>query len=94
MLGVDSLPIALFIAVPPASCRAARELLDPGAVLLYFVGTLVEKTVTMVRAVLTGLALAGRVGANIAAGWGHCGDRQIDALETLCDPHAYPSFLA
>ena len=63
-----------------------------GAVPLYFVGTLVEKTVTMELApVLTGLALAGRVGANIAAELGTMRvTEQIDALETLSyDPHAY-----
>ena len=55
-------------------------------------GTLVEKTVTMELApVLTGLALAGRVGANIAAELGTMRvTEQIDALETLAyDPHAY-----
>jgi phospholipid/cholesterol/gamma-HCH transport system permease protein len=63
-----------------------------GAVPLYFVGTLVEKTVTMELApVLTGLALAGRVGANIAAELGTMRvTEQIDALETLAyDPQAY-----
>ena len=63
-----------------------------GAVPLYFVGTLVEKTVTMELApVLTGLALAGRVGANIAAELGTMRvTEQIDALETLSyDPYAY-----
>jgi phospholipid/cholesterol/gamma-HCH transport system permease protein len=56
------------------------------------VGTLVEKTVTMELApVLIGLALAGRVGANIAAELGTmCVSEQIDALETLAyDPYAY-----
>ena len=59
---------------------------------MYFVGTLVEKTITMELApVLTGLALAGRVGANIAAELGTMRvTEQIDALETLgYDPHAY-----
>jgi phospholipid/cholesterol/gamma-HCH transport system permease protein len=63
-----------------------------GAVPLYFVGTLVEKTITMELApVLTGLALAGRVGANIAAELGTMRvTEQIDALETLgYDPHSY-----
>ena len=55
----------------------------------YFVGTLVQKTVTLELApVLTGLALAGRVGANIAAELGTMRvTEQIDALETLAfDP--------
>jgi phospholipid/cholesterol/gamma-HCH transport system permease protein len=59
---------------------------------LYFVGTLVEKTITMELApVLTGLALAGRVGANIAAELGTMRvTEQIDALETLAyDPYSY-----
>jgi phospholipid/cholesterol/gamma-HCH transport system permease protein len=59
---------------------------------MYFVGTLVEKTVTLELApVLTGLALAGRVGANIAAELGTMRvTEQVDALETLAyDPHAY-----
>src|SRR6185436_9539609 len=53
---------------------------------------LVEKTMTMELApVLTGLALAGRVGANIAAELGTMRvTEQIDALETLgYDPQAY-----
>ena len=79
-LGVQSLPIALFIAT------------FTGAVPLYFVGTLVGKTIMLELApVLTGLALAGRVGANIAAELGTMRvTEQIDALETLTyDPIAY-----
>src|SRR5436190_3563432 len=93
MLGVDSLPIALFIAVFTGivlSLLASYSF--TGAVPLYFVGTLVEKTITMELApVLTGLALAGRVGANIAAELGTMRvTEQIDALETLgYDPHSY-----
>src|SRR5687767_2138072 len=92
-LGVDSLPIALFIALFTGivlSLLASYSI--TGAVPLYFVGTLVEKTVTMELApVLTGLALAGRVGANIAAELGTMRvTEQIDALETLAyGPHAY-----
>jgi phospholipid/cholesterol/gamma-HCH transport system permease protein len=92
-LGVNSLPIALFIAVFTGivlSLLASYSF--TGAVPLYFVGTLVEKTITMELApVLTGLALAGRVGANIAAELGTMRvTEQIDALETLgYDPHAY-----
>jgi phospholipid/cholesterol/gamma-HCH transport system permease protein len=59
---------------------------------LYFVGTLVEKTITLELApVLTGLALAGRVGANIAAELGTMRvTEQIDALETLgYDPTSF-----
>jgi phospholipid/cholesterol/gamma-HCH transport system permease protein len=93
MLGVDSLPIALFIALFTGIVLALLASYSiTGAVPLYFVGTLVEKTVTMELApVLTGLALAGRVGANIAAELGTMRvTEQIDALETLSyDPHAY-----
>jgi len=93
MLGVDSLPIALFIALFTGIVLALLASYSiTGAVPLYFVGTLVEKTVTMELApVLTGLALAGRVGANIAAELGTMRvTEQIDALETLSyDPYAY-----
>src|SRR4030095_411719 len=61
LLGVASLPIALFIAVFTGIVLALLASYSfTGAVPLYFVGTLVEKTVTMELAtVLTGLALAG-----------------------------------
>src|SRR5262245_14333907 len=92
-LGVDSLPIALFIALFTGIVLALLASYSiTGAVPLYFVGTLVEKTITLELApVLTGLALAGRVGANIAAELGTMRvTEQIDALETLAyDPHAY-----
>jgi phospholipid/cholesterol/gamma-HCH transport system permease protein len=85
-LGVDSLPIAVFIALFTGIVLALLASYSfTGAVPLYFVGTLVEKTVTLELApVLTGLALAGRVGANIAAEVGTMRvTEQIDALETL-----------
>jgi phospholipid/cholesterol/gamma-HCH transport system permease protein len=92
-LGVDSLPIALFIAVFTGIVLALLASYSfTGAVPLYFVGTLVEKTVTLELApVLTGLALAGRVGANIAAEIGTMRvTEQVDALETLgYDPVAF-----
>lgn len=92
-LGVDSLPIALFIAIFTGIVLALLASYSfTGAVPLYFVGTLVEKTVTLELApVLTGLALAGRVGANIAAELGTMRvTEQIDALETLCyDPLSF-----
>jgi phospholipid/cholesterol/gamma-HCH transport system permease protein len=92
-LGVDSLPIGIFIAIFTGivlSLLASYSF--TGAVPPYFVGTLVEKTITMELApVLTGLALAGRVGANIAAELGTMRvTEQIDALETLSyDPYSY-----
>ena len=92
-LGVDSMPIGLFIAVFTGIVLALLASYSfTGAVPLYFVGTLVEKTVTLELApVLTGLALAGRVGANIAAEIGTMRvTEQVEALETLgYDPLAY-----
>lgn len=92
-LGVDSIPIGLLIAVFTGIVLALLASYSfTNAVPLYFVGTLVEKTITMELApVLTGLALAGRVGANIAAQLGTMRvTEQIDALETLAyDPYAY-----
>ena len=92
-LGVESLPIALLIAAFTGVVLALLASYSlTGAVPLYFVGTLVEKTITLELApVLTGLALAGRVGANIAAEIGTMRvTEQDDALETLCyDPIAY-----
>jgi phospholipid/cholesterol/gamma-HCH transport system permease protein len=92
-LGVDSMPIGIFIAVFTGIVLALLASYSfTGAVPLYFVGTLVEKTVTMELApVLTGLALAGRAGANIAAELGTMRvTEQIDALETLgYDPFAF-----
>lgn len=92
-LGVDSLPIGCFIATFTGIVLALLASYSfTGAVPLYFVGTLVGKTVTLELApVLTGLALAGRVGANIAAELGTMRvTEQIDALETLgYDPYAY-----
>src|ERR1039458_113662 len=92
-LGVGSLPIGLFIAAFTGIVLALLASYSfTGAVPMYFVGTLVGKTVMLELApVLTGLALAGRVGANIAAELGtmHVTE-QIDALETLgYDPLAY-----
>lgn len=92
-LGVDSLPIGIFIAIFTGIVLALLASYSfTGAVPLYFVGTLVEKTILMELApVLTGLALAGRVGANIAAELGTMRvTEQVDALETLAyDPLSY-----
>lgn len=92
-LGVHSLPIALFIAGFTGivlSLQASYTF--TGTVPEYFVGTLVGKTIILeLGPVLTGLALAGRVGANIAAEIGTMRvTEQIDALETLgYDPVSY-----
>jgi len=92
-LGVDSLPIALFIAVFTGIVLAElSRYVFTGAVPLVFVGTLVGKAIMMeLGPVLTGLALAGRVGANIAAELGTMKvTEQVDALETLAyNPTSY-----
>jgi len=94
LLGVASLPITAFIALFTGIVLAllASYTLSGAAVPLYFIGTAAEKGIAMELApVLTGLALAGRVGANIAAEVGTMRvTEQIDALETLAyDPDAY-----
>jgi len=92
-LGVDSLPIALFIAAFTGITLALlASYVFTSTVPLYLVGTLVGKTIMMeLGPVLTGLALAGRVGANIAAELGTMQvTEQVDALETLAyNPYAY-----
>ncbi len=92
-IGVASAPIALFIATFPGivlALQASYTLTD--AVPMYFVGALVGKTMILeLGPVLTGLALAGRVGAGVASEIGTMRvTEQIDALETLAyDPLAY-----
>jgi phospholipid/cholesterol/gamma-HCH transport system permease protein len=92
-LGVDSVPIALFIAVFTGIVLSLLSAyIFTGAVPLYFVGALVGKTVMMeLGPVLTGMALAGRVGASIAAELGTMKvTEQVDALETLAyDRNSY-----
>jgi phospholipid/cholesterol/gamma-HCH transport system permease protein len=92
-VGAESVPIALFIATFTGIVLALQASYTfTGAVPLYFVGTLVGKTMILeLGPVLTGLALSGRVGANIAAEVGTMRvTEQIDALETLAyDPVAY-----
>jgi phospholipid/cholesterol/gamma-HCH transport system permease protein len=85
-LGVDSVPIALFIAVFTGIVLSLlSSYIFTGTVPLYFVGALVGKTIMMeLGPVLTGMALAGRVGASIAAELGTMKvTEQVDALETL-----------
>jgi phospholipid/cholesterol/gamma-HCH transport system permease protein len=92
-LGVDSLGVALFLAVFTGMVLALlSSYMFTRAIPLYFVGTLVTKAVMLeLGPVLTGMALAGRVGANIAAELGTMVvTEQVDALETLAiSPHAY-----
>ena len=92
-IGVQSLPIALFISVFTGMVLALLASYTlTGAVPIYFVGTMVGKAVMIELApVLVGLALAGRIGANIAAELGTMRvTEQVDALETLAyDPQSY-----
>ena len=92
-IGVQSPPIALFISVFTGIVLALLSSYSfTGAVPLYFVGTFVGKAMMLELApVLVGLALAGRVGANIAAELGTMRvTEQVDALETLAfNPLAY-----
>ncbi|MEX0692351.1 MAG: ABC transporter permease [Gemmatimonadales bacterium] len=92
-IGSDSVPIAVFVSGFTGIVLALQASYTfTGAVPLYFVGTLVGKTIMLeLGPVLTGLALAGRVGANIAAELGTMRvTEQVDALETLAfDPPAY-----
>ena len=93
VLGVNSVPIAIFLAVFTGIVLALlASYIFTNTVPLYLVGSLVGKTTMMELApVLTGMALAGRVGASIAAELGTMRvTEQVDALETLSyDPIAY-----
>ena len=92
-IGVASIPIALFILTFAGIVLAIQASYTfTGTVPLYFVGALVGKTIILeLGPVLTGLALAGRVGASIASELGSMRvTEQIDALEALAyDPVAY-----
>src|SRR5882672_5822391 len=92
-VGVDSLPVALFIAAFTGVVLALQASYTfRNTVPLYFVGTLVGKTMMLeLGPVLAGLALAGRVGASMAAELGTMKvTEQVDALETLAyDPHSF-----
>jgi phospholipid/cholesterol/gamma-HCH transport system permease protein len=92
-VGVDSLPVALFIAAFTGVVLALQASYTfTGAVPLYFVGTLVGKTMMLeLGPVLVGLALAGRVSASMAAELGTMKvTEQVDALETLAyDPQSF-----
>ena len=92
-VGVASVPIATFIAVFTGIVLALQASYTlTGAVPIYLVGSMVGKSmITELGPVLTGLSLAGRVGASTAAEVGTMRvTEQIDALETLAyDPLAY-----
>src|ERR1043166_2344842 len=92
-VGGGSLPVALFIAAFTGVVLALQASYTfRNTVPLYFVGTLVGKTMMLeLGPVLVGLALAGRVGASMAAELGTMKvTEQVDALETLAyDPQSY-----
>jgi phospholipid/cholesterol/gamma-HCH transport system permease protein len=92
-VGVDSLPVVLFIAAFTGVVLALQASYTfTGTVPLYVVGTVVGKTMMLeLGPVLAGLALAGRVGASVAAELGTMKvTEQVDALETLAyDPQSY-----
>jgi len=92
-IGVDSLPVTLFIAAFTGVVLAVQASYTfTGTVPLYVVGTVVGKTMMLeLGPVLAGLALAGRVGASVAAELGTMKvTEQVDALETLAyNRHSY-----
>lgn len=100
-IGVNSLPLVLIIAVftgAVAAWQAAYQL--KGLAPLSFLGAATSRAiVTELGPVLTGIVIAGRVGASIAAELGTMKvTEQIDALETMAiSPVRYlamPRFLA
>lgn len=100
-IGVNSLPLVLIIAVftgAVAAWQAAYQL--KGIAPLSFLGGATSRAIiTELGPVLTGIVIAGRVGASIAAELGTMKvTEQIDALETMAiNPVRYlamPRFLA
>jgi phospholipid/cholesterol/gamma-HCH transport system permease protein len=100
-IGVNSLPLVLIIAVftgAVAAWQAAYQL--KGIAPLSFLGAATSRAIiTELGPVLTGIVIAGRVGASIAAELGTMKvTEQIDALETMAiSPIRYlamPRFLA
>jgi len=85
-IGVDSLPLVVIIAVftgAVAAWQAAYQL--KGLAPISFLGTATSRAIiTELGPVLTGIIIAGRVGASIAAEIGSMKvTEQIDALETM-----------
>lgn len=100
-IGVNSLPLVIIIAVftgAVAAWQAAYQL--KGIAPLSFLGAATSRAIiTELGPVLTGIVIAGRVGASIAAEIGTMKvTEQIDALETMAiNPVRYlamPRFLA
>ncbi len=100
-IGVNSLPLVMIIAIftgAVAAWQAAYQL--KGIAPLSFLGAATSRAIiTELGPVLTGIVIAGRVGASIAAELGTMNvTEQIDALETMAiSPVRYlamPRFLA
>ena len=100
-IGVNSLPLVVIIAVftgAVAAWQAAYQL--KGIAPLSFLGAATSRAIiTELGPVLTGIVIAGRVGASIAAELGTMKvTEQIDALETMAiNPVRYlamPRFLS
>ena len=92
-IGVRSLPIVLVISVFAGATTAwqANYQLE-GYVSMRYLGTAVSKSIILeLGPVLTGLVVAGRIGASIAASLGSMRvTEQIDALSTMAiDPMRY-----
>lgn len=85
-IGVDSIPLVIIIAIftgAVAAWQAAYQL--KGLAPISFLGTATSRAIiTELGPVLTGIIIAGRVGASIAAEIGSMKvSEQIDALETM-----------
>ena len=100
-IGVNSLPLVLIIAVFTGAVSAwqAAYQLKGIAPLSFLGGATTRAIITELGPVLTGIVIAGRVGASIAAELGTMKvTEQIDALETMAiNPVRYlamPRFLA
>jgi len=100
-IGVNSLPLVIIIAVFTGAVSAwqAAYQLKGLAPLSFLGGTTARAIITELGPVLTGIVIAGRVGASIAAELGTMKvTEQIDALETMAiSPIRYlamPRFLA
>lgn len=94
-VGVQSIPLVAVISAftgMVTSIQAAHQLIDYPFIPLYTVGAVVLQSVVLeLGPVLTGLVMAGRIGAGITAEIGTMKvSEQIDALESLAiDPIGY-----
>jgi len=92
-VGIQSLPVITYTSIFAGMVMALQAIKQfTSTVPLYIAGTVVEKAVLQeMAAAITGLVLAGRVGAAIAAEIGTMKvTEQIDALESMAfDPVAY-----